>query len=102
MIGALKPENFIHIILDNEVYGTTGDQPTLSSGIELDKIALASGYKTSQRASLTSEFNEAFSRISTQSGPHFILFKVTAELTRECPRLPLSADQIKQQFLDSL
>jgi len=102
MIGALKPENFIHIILDNEVYGTTGDQPTLSPGIDLDKIALASGYKTSQRVTAATELNEILVRISNQSGPHFILFKVNNQVTRECSRLPFSASQIKELFLDSL
>lgn len=101
MIGALKPENLIHIILDNEVYGTTGDQPTLSPGIDLDKIALASGYNTSQRVSLATELNKIFNRISNQSGPHFILFKVNNLVTGKCSRLPFSAIQIKERFLDS-
>jgi sulfopyruvate decarboxylase subunit beta len=101
MIGALKPRNFIHIILDNEVYGTTGDQPTLSPEINLDKIALASGYKTSQRVSLQSEFDEAFTRVSTRPGPHFILFKVNTQVSRECFRIPFSAHQMKERFLNS-
>ena len=25
-VGALKPKNFIHVVFDNEVYGTTGNQ----------------------------------------------------------------------------
>ncbi len=101
MIGTLKPENFFHFVLDNEVYGTTGNQPTLSPEIDLVGIARASGYRSSHQINSSNEFINTFSRINTQSGPHFILFKVNTQVNRECPRLPFTADQIKDRFLDS-
>jgi thiamine pyrophosphate-dependent acetolactate synthase large subunit-like protein len=44
-IGALKPKNLIHVVFDNEVYGTTGNQPTYSRVVGLDKMAKAAGYE---------------------------------------------------------
>ena len=45
LTGSLLPENVDHFVFDTEVYGSTGDQPTLTSTINLDKIAKASGYR---------------------------------------------------------
>jgi len=44
MIGKEGPENFIHVILDNGVYESTGGQPTLSGSIHLASVAKAAGY----------------------------------------------------------
>ena len=43
-VGALKPKNFIHVVFDNEVYGTTGNQPTISGLVGLEQMAKAAGY----------------------------------------------------------
>ncbi len=44
MIGSLQPENFLHIVFDNEVYASTGSQPTCSDIIELEEIAESARY----------------------------------------------------------
>ena len=49
-VGALRPKNFVHVIFDNEVYGTTGNQPTISNVVPLDKVAKAAGYVNVERA----------------------------------------------------
>ena len=35
--GALRPKNFVHVVFDNEVYGSTGNQPTISNVVQLEK-----------------------------------------------------------------
>ena len=102
MIGALKPGNLIHIVLDNQVYGTTGNQPTLSPRISLYQMARASGYQSAHHLKHRSEFQKIFSRISKEPGPHFIQFRVDPQVTQDCPRLPYSAREIKERFLGSL
>ncbi len=37
-VGALKPKNFVHVVLDNEVYGSTGNQPTISNVVRLEQL----------------------------------------------------------------
>ena len=48
-VGALKPKNFIHVVFDNEVYGSTGNQPTISNVVPLEKVAKAAGYVNVER-----------------------------------------------------
>ena len=48
-IGALRPGNLTHVVFDNEVYGTTGNQPSYSRVVRLDHVAKAAGYATVER-----------------------------------------------------
>ncbi|MCI8889311.1 MAG: phosphonopyruvate decarboxylase [Hungatella sp.] len=44
VIGANKPNNLIHIIINNGAHETVGGMPTVAESIDLVKIALACGY----------------------------------------------------------
>lgn len=102
LVGALKPDNLFHIVLDNQAYGTTGNQPTISGQIYLDRVALAAGYRSSCCVKTESELLSRFNERMTQPGPHFIQVKVTREVTQECPRIPYSARQMKERFKSCL
>ena len=45
-IGFLKPKNLVHFIFDNSSHESTGGQPTMTSKIDLQKIAKTVNYKT--------------------------------------------------------
>lgn len=44
VIGANKPQNMVHIIINNEAHETVGGMPTVASQIDLVAIAKACGY----------------------------------------------------------
>jgi len=98
LVGALQPENFIHIVLDNQAYGTTGNQPTISAQISLEEIARAAGYRSSCCVYSDVDLLKRFSESLTQPGPHFIQVKVSRQVTQSCPRIPYSAQQMKERF----
>ena len=43
-IGAYRPRNLIHLLLDNGVHDSTGGQPTVSAGVRFASIAADCGY----------------------------------------------------------
>lgn len=43
-IGYRSPRRFLHVVLDNQAYSSTGGQPTVSPRIDFPAVALASGY----------------------------------------------------------
>src|SRR5690606_13601525 len=43
-IGHIKPNNLLHIIIDNNAYESTGSQSTLSSSVDFVTLAKACGY----------------------------------------------------------
>ena len=101
MVGALKPGNFVHVVFDNEVYGSTGNQASISGEVRLDHVAAASGYRTARTATTPAEIEAALALARAQDGPHFLLIKVTAH-EAEVPRIPYPPEAIRDRFRSSL
>lgn len=74
-IGRYSPSNLIHIVLDNETYESCGGQPSASSTTELDRVALATRYRTVRRVTSCIELQESIAE-SSFKGPSFVLAKV--------------------------
>lgn len=102
LIGALKPGNLIHFVLDNQAYQTTGGQPSISSHLDLTRVAQAAGYKKTfdieTPEALTSLCAEGFQ----QPGPYFIRVSVPKPVTQKVPRIPYNAVEMKERFMKSL
>jgi thiamine pyrophosphate-dependent acetolactate synthase large subunit-like protein len=101
MVGAMKPPNLIHIVLDNGVYGTTGDQPSVSPALDLTVLAGAAGYRSAASASGEEELGAALKEALATSGPHFIRVTVSREVPVEAPRIPYTAKEIRKRFMDA-
>ena len=46
VIGTVCPNNFVHIIINNEAHETVGGMPTVAGKIDLNAVARACGYKS--------------------------------------------------------
>ncbi|MBR5371114.1 MAG: phosphonopyruvate decarboxylase [Oscillospiraceae bacterium] len=66
VLGANKPENLIHIVINNGAHETVGGMPTVAAQIDLPAIAKACGYPYAVRctdfASLDAELEQAKNR----------------------------------------
>ncbi len=100
-IGALKPKNFVHVVFDNEVYGTTGNQPTYSRSVGLDKMAKAAGYVNVERVWEKEDIVYEFKTMLADPGPSFLLIKVNEQL-EEADRIALAPQEITKRFKQSL
>lgn len=99
LIGALKPKNLIHLVLDNQAYGTTGNQPTISPYLPLYQIAQAAGYQESYLIDHEDKLQEAFTASLSRVGPIFFQVKVSPEVPQASPRIPYSAREMKERFM---
>lgn len=96
-IGALKPKNLIHVVFDNEVYGSTGNQPTFSRVVALDRIAKAAGYVQVERVREREDIIYEFKEMLANDGPGFLLIKVN-EAIEEADRVPIEPDELTRRF----
>ena len=85
-IGAKKPKNFIHIILDNGCYYSTGGMKTYSLGISLEKIVKLAGYKKAFVCKNVKEFKEKLEIALKARGPIFLRVYITPRGKRKLPR----------------
>jgi thiamine pyrophosphate-dependent acetolactate synthase large subunit-like protein len=98
LIATCRPQNLIHVVLDNETYESTGGQPTISSMVDLTALAKAAGYarvwRVRDSASLQTALQEAMDvRVLT-----FLLAKVIGRAPEGLGRVSLTPEEIKRRF----
>jgi phosphonopyruvate decarboxylase len=92
---------FVHLVLDNGLYETTGGQQTLSSQVDFAQIALASGYDQSYHPdnmeTLATLLEAALEKVQRT----FIC--VSTEVSSEIPhpRVPYHPHHITQRFREA-
>ncbi|MDR2829763.1 MAG: sulfopyruvate decarboxylase subunit beta [Methanobrevibacter sp.] len=97
-IANQNPDNLILIIIDNHVYGSTGNQPTYTQNINLLRIAKSIGFKNSH------DFNKiSFKDILTkkQTNSTFIHYK-TSSGNANVEIIDLTPESIKKRFMNSI
>ncbi len=100
-VGALKPKNFIHVVFDNEVYGSTGNQPTISNVVPLEKVAKAAGYVNVERVLDREDLVYEFKAMLKKDGPSMVLIKVN-ELVEDAGRVLYEPSEITKRFMDAI
>ncbi len=103
MVGSLQPGNLLHIVLDNEVYASTGNQPTISNTIELEKLAISARYAYVRKVSTNDDLRKEIIYTLENEGPSFLLVKIVdTEEGREIGRVTHSPEQIKERFMSAI
>ena len=76
-IGANQPKNLIHILLDNNVHDSTGQQLTNASTVDFSNIAINCGYKNSYSVDNLDDFSKIIkTNLKNTFGPTFIHIKI--------------------------
>jgi phosphonopyruvate decarboxylase/sulfopyruvate decarboxylase subunit beta len=101
VMGRGRPRNLVHVVFDNGVYGSTGNQLSPSRHVELDRLALAAGYASALAVTEAAAITRAVSAALASEGPHFVLARVTAE-EQPTPRIPYPPEQIRDRFRAAL
>jgi len=102
MIASEAPENLIHIVIDNEVYESTGGQRSLSGKVQLEEIAKSSGYKNVLRVEKKEDVKSAFIKLKEISGPNFLLIKVEPSFDHSTGRVTHTPEEITQRFMQAV
>jgi phosphonopyruvate decarboxylase len=97
MIGGRRTRNLLHLVFDNEVYGSTGNQASPSREVRLDRLAAGAGYRTAVAVATPGELEAALGSVRGADGPHFVLIKVTREEAK-APRIPYSPTELRDRF----
>ena len=87
-VGALRPAAFLHVVIDNGVYASTGDQPTLSTRVALESIAAAAGYVAVGRARDRDAIRDELSRLRRCVGPTMLLVETIPDPGPPAARIP--------------
>ena len=97
MIAARGPRRFVHVVFDNEVYGSTGNQRSPAPGVRLDRVAVAAGYRAVTAVTTAADVEDAVRAALAAQGPQFVLVKTTVD-EANVPRIPWSPAEIRDRF----
>lgn len=98
LIAAIAPPNLLHVVFDNEQYGSTGGQKCVSAEVALEKIALAAGYRSATSVNSREALIVEVPRFLKKTGPAMLLVKVAAGEFEEVPRVRPTPVEMATRF----
>ena len=90
MVGALAPPRFLHLVLDNGAYASTGNQASISRRVALEEIARAAGYRCTARVRDAGALLDRLARFAVVNGPALLLIETVPDDGDPAPRIPLT------------
>ena len=102
MISAEAPNNLVHVVIDNEVYESTGKQRSISNAVPLEQVAKSVGYRQAVRVDKKEEIKPAFEKLMNSEGPVFLLIKVEPCFDPKTGRVTHTPEEITERFMKSL
>ena len=97
-IGTYASNNFIHILLDNEVHDSTGGQSTVSKNINFAMIAKACGYSITLSGNKMELIDELFS-LNKNEGPTFGHLKICSGTIENLPRPNVKPNEVLRRMM---
>ena len=99
VIGANRPENLIHVVINNGAHETVGGMPTVASKIDLVAIARACGYPNAVRVDSFEELDRALA--DAKEKPELSLIEVACSIGArdDLGRPTTTALENKQNFM---
>ncbi|GAB2590811.1 phosphonopyruvate decarboxylase [Streptomyces capparidis] len=103
--AAVAPPQFVHVVLDNGVYESTGGQATGSGAVSFAGLARAAGYRAVHSCPALADLDAALRAVTEGPGPHLIAVRTAAHGTGQAPpraTSALSARDIRERFAAAL
>jgi len=102
-IGTMKPNNFIHIVLNNRAHESVGGMPTVAKDIDLATMAKAAGYCSAITIQTKEEF-QAFlkKKRSALEKPALVQILVSTGSRKDLIRPETTPKQNKTVFMEAL
>jgi phosphonopyruvate decarboxylase len=101
-IGAHRPRNMVHVLLDNGVHDSTGGQPTVSASVDFSAVAGACGYPAAHACDDLEGFGRSLAAAWRGDGPHFIHMRIAPGSMANLGRPTVAPMTIARRFREFL
>lgn len=101
-IGSINPNEFVHIVLDNEVNDSTGGQESVSKNICLGSIALACGYNEAYSTDDLIELEKILQNLNSDNGAVFIHVRIKKGSPKDLGRPKVKPFEVKDRMKKQL
>lgn len=97
--GALKPENFKHIVLNNGAHDSVGGQPTVGLNIDILGIARACSYRLVLQAETPQELQACLKELQHSKGPCLLEIRIRRGARKDLGRPATTPVENKHAFM---
>lgn len=101
-IASVKPENFLHILINNEVHESVGGQDTAAKNVNLSRFVNALGASKVFSVETPEELNNVMNSIWSSEGPWFLEVKVRPGSREDLGRPTIKPVDNKKDFMSFL
>ena len=102
VIGANRPQNLIHVVINNGAHETVGGMPTVAANIDLVKIAMACGYPNAVRVDNFADLDRELEAAKERKELSFVEVTCSIGARDNLGRPTTTALENKQNFMDYL
>lgn len=99
VIGAQKPSNLVHVVINNAAHETVGGMPTVADSVDLVSIALACGYPYAVRVDDLEALDAELARVRSREGLSCIEVCCSIGARDDLGRPTTTALENKQNFM---
>jgi phosphonopyruvate decarboxylase len=100
LIGARKPPNFKHVVLNNAAHDSVGGQPTVAFDVDLCAVARACGYRRAECVSQASELDAACRTLAEAEGPAMLEVRLSRGARADLGRPSMSPHELKLAIME--
>lgn len=97
-VGFYQPENFLHIILDNEAHDSTGGQQTSSAVVRFARVAAAANYRSAFAVDRREDIADAIRELRARRGPSLLHVKIRPGSPEKLGRPTVKPHEVKERF----
>ena len=102
VIGAARPKNLVHVVLNNAAHETVGGMPTAAGGTDLPGVSRCCGYPTALTANTFPELECALARIQGERELSFLEVKCAIGSRGDLGRPTSTPQENKRAFMEYL
>lgn len=102
VLGANRPKNLIHVVINNEAHETVGGMPTAAGSIDLVGVAKACGYPYAVRVDCFEALDQELEAAKTRGELSLIEVKCSIGARDDLGRPTTTALENKQSFMEYL
>lgn len=97
-VGACRPRNLVHVLLDNGVHDSTGGQATVSPVVDFARVALACNYRAAWRCDSLEGFSECLRTAFAAPGPSLVHMRILPGSMKDLGRPTVSPRDVARRF----
>jgi phosphonopyruvate decarboxylase len=101
-VGYHQPRHYLHVVLDNAAYDSTGGQQSVAPAVSFPDLAIAAGYRRAMTVYSRASLREYWQQFHQVDGPTLLHVKVLKGADKNLRRPSWTPEEIRDRFMGAV